>query len=150
MAGMLKTQLLHPQIWSALGRAGHGSRVLIADGNFPHATRRGPGADLVFLNLAPDLLRATDVLRVVAEVIPIEAATVMDTLKTGPYAMTDDPPIWREFEQILAPLDVPMPLARLERETFYQAAESGDVCLTIATGERRVYANLLLTIGVVR
>ncbi len=31
---MLKTQLLHPEILATLGGAGHGSKVLIADGNF--------------------------------------------------------------------------------------------------------------------
>ena len=33
---------------------------------------------------------------------------------------------------------------------FYVAGGSPDVCLCIATGEQRIYANLLLTIGVVR
>lgn len=30
---MLKTELLHPEILQALGEAGHGAQVLIADGN---------------------------------------------------------------------------------------------------------------------
>ena len=41
---MLKTRLLHPGILRALGEAGHGAQVLIADGNYPLgdplATRR--------------------------------------------------------------------------------------------------------------
>ena len=39
---MLKTRLLHPQILEALGEAGHGARVLIADGNYPLATQSNP------------------------------------------------------------------------------------------------------------
>ena len=35
------------------------------------------------------------------------------------------------------------------RFEFYDAARDSDVALVIATGEQRVYANLLLTIGVV-
>ena len=35
---MLKTNLLHPEILSALGSNGHGSMLLIADGNFPFST----------------------------------------------------------------------------------------------------------------
>jgi L-fucose mutarotase/ribose pyranase (RbsD/FucU family) len=35
---MLKGTLIHPQILEALGRAGHGSQILIADGNYPIAT----------------------------------------------------------------------------------------------------------------
>ena len=30
---MLKSQLLHPQILAALAKSGHGSKVLISDGN---------------------------------------------------------------------------------------------------------------------
>ena len=41
-------------------------------------------------------------------------------------------------------------LRSLERFKFYEEASSPDVCLTIATGEDRIYANLLLTIGVIR
>jgi len=33
---------------------------------------------------------------------------------------------------------------------FYEAAHHGDVALVIQTGEQRIYANLLLTIGVVK
>jgi L-fucose mutarotase len=147
---MLKYHLLHPQIAAALGRAGHGSKVLISDGNFPHWTKRGPNAEVVYLNLAPGLVTVTDVLRTLVSAIPIEAAEIMDTLKTGPYAMKDDPPIWQEFREILHVVGIEMQLQKLERFAFYNAAAQPDVCLTIATGEQRIYANLLLTIGVVR
>ena len=63
---MLIGKLIHPQLLSALGRAGHGSRVLISDGNNPHATARGRNAELVFLNLAPGLLGVCQVLKVLA------------------------------------------------------------------------------------
>jgi L-fucose mutarotase len=147
---MLKTQLLHPQISAALARAGHGSKVLISDGNYPHWTTRGPNAEVVFLNLAPGVLKVTDVLRVLTTAIPIEAAEIMDTNKSGPYAMSEDPPIWKEFEQLLSGTDCKGQLTKVERFAFYKVAGAEDVCLTIATGEQRIYANLLLTIGVVR
>jgi L-fucose mutarotase len=147
---MLKTQLLHPQITAALARAGHGSKVLISDGNYPHWTTRGPNAEVVYLNLAPGLPRVTDVLRVLTTAIPIEAAEIMDTNKTGPYVLSEDPPIWKEFEELLAGTDCRGQLTKVERFQFYKVAGASDVCLTIATGEQRIYANLLLTIGVVR
>jgi L-fucose mutarotase len=56
---MLKSRLLHPEILEALGRAGHSSKILIADGNYPFATQLGPGARLVSLNLSPGLVNAT-------------------------------------------------------------------------------------------
>ena len=136
---MLTYRLLHPEILRALGEAGHGSRVLIADGNYPLATRTNEHARRVYLNLAPDLLRVTDVLAVLAEAIPIEAANVM-TPDGG-----EEPAIFAEFRSLLPTIE----LAGLSRFDFYDAAGGPDLALGIATGERRVYANLLLTIGVV-
>ena len=96
---MLKTRLLHPQVLEALGEAGHGAQVLIADGNYPLLTRSNPASHRVFLNLAPGLLTVTDVLAVLADAIPIEAAHVMgpDTgdepgdLRGLPRAAAGDP-----------------------------------------------------------
>ena len=68
---MLTYQLLHPDILAGLAAAGHGATVLIADGNYPLVTRSHPAARRVYLNLAPDILRVTDVLGVVAGAIPI-------------------------------------------------------------------------------
>jgi L-fucose mutarotase len=147
---MLKAQLLHPQITAALARAGHGSKVLISDGNYPHWTKKGPNAEVVYLNLSPGQLTVTDVLKVLIGVIPIETAEIMDTNKTGPYVMKSDPEIWSEFREILKGTDCKGELTKIERFKFYDMAGTTDVCLTIATGEQRIYANLLLTIGVVR
>ena len=58
--------------------------------------------------------------------------------------------IWAEFCQILRETDCRGELTKIERFKFYEVAGTPDVCLTIATGEQRIYANLLLTIGVVR
>ena len=146
---MIKGSLLHPGILEALGRAGHGSKVLIADGNYPFATRLGPRASLVSLNLSPGIVSCTQVLEALVSAVPIEAAAVMATLKTGPYAMTDDPPIWADFQRILAGAGYEGQLEQIERFAFYEAAGTEDVALTIATAEQRIYANLLLTIGVV-
>ncbi|MEM7233471.1 MAG: RbsD/FucU family protein [Planctomycetota bacterium] len=147
---MLKTQLTHPQILEGLARAGHGSKVLIADGNYPSATTLGANARLVHLNLAPGTVSATDVLDALITAIPIEAAAVMETQKTGPYAMTEDPEIWGEFSKALEASGQSGALERVERFEFYERAARPDVSLTIATGEQRIYANLLLTIGVVQ
>jgi L-fucose mutarotase len=137
---MLRYQLLHPEILAALGTAGHGSRVLIADGNYPFVTGAFPAARRVFLNLAPGLVTVTDVLRTLADAMPIEAAHVM---------MPDsgvEPAIFAEFRGILGDGH---PLQKYGRFQFYDAARESDTALVIATGEQRIYANILLTIGVV-
>ena len=147
---MLNLPLIHPDILRALGRAGHGSQVLIADGNYPFRTTLGANAELVSLNLAPGIVSATDVLAALAPAIPVEAAAVMATAKDGPYTMPADPPIWAEFRALLAAHGFTGPLEQLERFAFYEAGRGADVALAVATGEQRIYANLLLTIGVIR
>lgn len=136
---MLKTRLLHPEILEALGEAGHGAQVLIADGNYPLATRSNPAGHRVFLNLAPGQVTVTDVLSVIADTIPIEAAHVM-----GPDS-GEEPGIYTEFRDLLPDTR----LQRLGRFEFYDMARGPDTALAIATGEQRIYANILLTIGVV-
>lgn len=136
---MLKTRLLHPEILAALGEAGHGAQVLIADGNYPLATRSNPNGYRVFLNLEPGLLTVTDVLSVLVDAIPIESAHVM-----GPEDGSE-PSVYADFRDLLPGKE----LTRLGRFEFYDMARGPDTALAIATGEQRIYANILLTIGVV-
>ncbi|MFY9486870.1 MAG: RbsD/FucU family protein [Bacillota bacterium] len=135
---MLKTKLIHPDILRSLAAAGHGSKVLIADGNYPFTTATNPVADLVFLNLAPGIVKVTEVLDVILSAIPVEAAHVMRPDEGG------EPPIFSEFRALLGG-DVP--LQPLGRHDFYDAAKGSDLALAVATGDQRWYANILLTIG---
>jgi L-fucose mutarotase len=144
---MLKSRLIHPELARALGAAGHGAKVLLADGNYPVSTRTPAGAARIFLNLAPGLIGVTDVLGVLVTAIPVEGAQVM-VPDEGP-----EPEVFADFRAILKDAAGPggpeVPLAPLSRDVFYAAASAPDVAVAIATGEQRLYANLLLTIGVV-
>ena len=136
---MLKQQLIHPEILEALAAAGHGSKVLITDGNYPASTMVGDNATLVYLNLAPGMPTVTEVLRVLLTAIPVEEAAVMEPAE-GP-----EPAIFDEFRALMPELQ----LTGYDRFLFYEEASGSDTCLQIVTGEQRIYANLLLTIGVV-
>ena len=136
---MLTHRLIHPDILQALASAGHGSKVLITDGNYPAITQIGENAALVYLNLAPGIPSVTEVLDVLLSAIPVEDAAVMDP-ETGP-----EPSIFAEFRGLLPGTE----LMRLGRFEFYEDASGPDTCLQIVTGDQRLYANLLLTIGVV-
>jgi len=137
---MLKYRILHPQLLGALARCGHGSRILIADSNYPHVTGAPAGAERVFLNLSPGLIAATDVLRALLDAIPVESATIM--LQED----SQEAPVVAEYRRLLPPGVEVRGLARFD---YYEAAKSPDTCLVIATGEQRQYANLLLVVGVV-
>lgn len=137
---MLKSRLLHPEILRALGSAGHGARVLIADGNFPFSTEAPPTATRVFLNLRPGLVSVTDVLETLVDAIPLEAALLMEP------ADGQSVPVQEHFRKLLPPTAT---VTRKTRHEFYAEARLPATALVIATGEQRRFANVLLTIGVV-
>lgn len=137
---MLRYPLIHPPLLGALARAGHGSVVLLADGNYPYATAVSPSAETVWLNLRPGQIPADDVLETLLSTVSVEAARVMAT-DTG-----DEPEIYGRFRELLPGVA----LHPLPRADFYAAARGPDLAVAIATGERRLYANILLTLGVVQ
>jgi L-fucose mutarotase len=138
---MLKTNLLHPEILSALGSNGHGSRLLIADGNYPFTTGVPENAKKVFLNLSPGMFSVPEVLKVIHDAVPIESYLVMLPPDETPQAIHD------EFYNILGK---DIPVKKVKKPDFYTEARSPDTFLVIATGEIRRFANILITIGVVK
>lgn len=145
---MLKHTLIHPKINEILGRAGHHSKVLIADGNYPAYNTLGPNAELVSLNLAPGLVSCTDVLKALITAIPIEAANTMGIPDGDPYKLQGDPPIWGDYRRIFGDAEIAVELQPIPKWEFYDAVASRDHVLTIQTAEQALWANLLLTIGV--
>ena len=75
---MLTSKLIHPEIMSALAYCGHGSKVLIADGNYPLAEKTG-NAKKVYLGLVPGMPTVTEVLKAIHSAVEIEKAEVMGT-----------------------------------------------------------------------
>jgi L-fucose mutarotase len=148
---MLKGKVLHPEILAGLASAGHLGKVLISDGNYPHNTAPNPRARIVWANFAPGVVDAVTILKIVAELVPIEEVAVMSPAMEGAFAMTDDPPIWNDFRKVLKDQsDFRGELLQLDKPEFNQLASDPSVCLVIATGEIQIYANILITIGVVR
>lgn len=134
---MLKTTCIHPEIMKVLSLCGHGDKILIADGNYPLNSKSGDAAK-VYLGLTSGKPEVTEVLKVLKGVINVEKAEVM--VPDGEL-----PPIFEEFAQILDG----MKLEKLGRYEFYDACCQPAVRLAISTGEKRLFANILLTIGVV-
>ena len=133
--------LLTPDLLHALASAGHGDRIAIVDANFPAAANARrlltlAGAD------------AAAALRAVLSVLPLDdfgpdPAAVMAVVgdpKSVPEAVA-------AFTRLLAGAGAAPP-ARLAREDFYAAARAAFA--VVATGERRLYGNIILTKGVVR
>ncbi len=145
---MLKHTLIHPKINEVLGRAGHHAKILIADGNYPASTTLGPNAELVSLNLSPGIVNCVDVLKAVLSAIPIDVVNTMGIPADDPYAAHGDPPIWKEYRQVLDQYRVSAPLTPISKWDFYEAVASRDHVLTIQTAEQALWANILLSVGV--
>ncbi|MEM8735842.1 MAG: RbsD/FucU domain-containing protein, partial [Planctomycetota bacterium] len=94
---MLKTKLLHPEILRACARSGHHSKILIADGNYPAASKIGPKAELVSLQLMPGVPTVAQVLDAILNEVPIDVFNTMGIDETDEYASQEDPPVWTEF-----------------------------------------------------
>ncbi|QDU98748.1 RbsD/FucU family protein [Lignipirellula cremea] len=145
---MLKMQLIHPTILGVLGGAGHHSKVLIADGNYPASSKIGPQAELLHLNLMPGLVTCNQVLQALISAVPLEAVNTMMYETTGPYALTEDPPVWDEYRQSMQDGGLEIGLEPIEKWAFYEAVATPDHVLTIQTADQQRFANILLTIGV--
>jgi len=135
---MLTIKLIHPQIMAALAKCGHGSKILIADGNYPLNEKSG-STEKVYLGLTRGQPTVTKVLEALLSVITVEKAEVMVPEDNS------EPEIFAEFRNCLNGMEL-TPLGRYE---FYDACmANGAIVLAISTGEQRVFANILLTVGV--
>ncbi len=144
---MLKTTLLHPEILRVVARAGHHSKILIADGNYPAATKRGPHAELVCLQLMPGVPTVAQVLRALLSALPIDQINTMGIPADDPYASRGEPPVWEEYRQVIAGSGAALVLDPILKWDFYQHVESPDHVLTIQTADQSLWANVLLTLG---
>src|SRR5579862_6601638 len=148
---MLKGKLLHPEILGGLASAGHLAKILISDGNYPSSTKPNPRAKIVWANFTPGVVDACTILRLVCTMVPIETVEVMAPAKTGQYAMKTDPSIWQEYRKILRDAaDFRDDLVQHQKPEFNASAQTEDLALVIATAETQIYANILLTVGVVQ
>ncbi len=144
---MLKTQLLHPDILHICAQAGHHAKILIADGNYPASTKKGPNAELVCLNLSPGCVNVSQALRAVLSAVPVDFVNTMGIPPDDSYAQKGEPPVWAEFRKIVKEARLKVKLEPISKWDFYKHVESPDHVLTIQTGDQALWANVLLTLG---
>lgn len=145
---MLKHKLIHPQINEIIGRAGHHGKILIADGNYPSSSKKGPNAEIVCLNLMPGVLNCAQVLEAILSAIPIDEINTMMYTQDDPYALDADPPVWDDYRKVIADAGLDLELKPIDKWDFYDAVATPDHILTVQTADRQRYANILLSIGV--
>lgn len=144
---MLKQQLIHPKLNEVLARAGHHARILIADGNYPASTKKGPHAEVVSLNLSPGVVTVAQALRALLSAVPVDHVHTMGIPPDDPYAQKGEPPVWEEYRRLITDAGFKLKLEPIPKWDFYEAVNSPDHVLTIQTGDQALWANVLLTMG---
>lgn len=145
---MLLSKLIHPQISAIAAAAGHHSTILIADGNYPSSSKKGPNAEVISMNLTPGVILCNQALDALLGAVPVEAIHVMESEADGPYALGGDPPVWDDYRKTIADAGLELELTKVDKWAFYEKVITPDHVLTIQTADQQRYANILLTIGV--
>lgn len=146
---MLNGPLLHPGILRILAESGHHSKVLIADGNYPAANKRGPRAELVSLQLMPGVPTVAQVFEAILGAVRIDEVHTMGVDRSDAYAAATpgDPPVWADYRRLLAAAKSSCQLTPIVKWDFYDAVASAEHVLTIQTADTQPWANLLLSLG---
>lgn len=144
---MLRHQLVHPEISAILAGAGHHSKILIADGNYPATTKKGPNAKVVHLNLAPGVVTVDQVLATLLSAVPVDGVHTMGIPADDSYASEGEPPVWAEYRKTIADAGLKHDLVPISKWEFYEAVNSEDHVLTIQTADVALWANVLLVMG---
>jgi L-fucose mutarotase len=132
--------ILGPDLLHALRSLGHGDELVIADANFPSHSM---GPRVVRLDGIDAVAAADAILTHLPLDTFADAAAFRMEVVGDPTAV---PPICIAFGDLVRRLAGPFEVARLERFAFYERARRAQVI--VATGERRLYGNLILKTGV--
>jgi L-fucose mutarotase len=144
---MLKSLLIHPDITAIIARAGHHAKILIADGNYPASTKKGPNAAVICMNLMPGCITVAQALEALLSAVPVDHINTMGIPADDSYAQAGEPPVWETFRSIVKKSGSSVTLEPILKWDFYKHVESPDPVLTIQTGDQALWGNILLTLG---
>ena len=134
--------LLGPELLRVLRAMGHGDEIVIADANFPsesvHKTViRADGVDAVRMTQA------------IVSVLPLDDFVPAAVFRMAVVDKPEEvPAIIEDFKYVLVKNRYRGPIEAIERFAFYERAKKAFA--VVATGETRLYGNLILKKGVIR
>lgn len=131
--------LLGPDLLWTLRAMGHGDTIAIVDANFP--------AQRLAKRLYRGEADAVRTVRAILSVLPVDTAEPNAVQRMAAASDKDPPPILADFEAELRRASVAAEVAPLTRQVFYD--HSAQAFAIVATAERRLYGNLILTKGVI-
>ncbi len=137
--------VLSPELLKTICEMGHGDSIVIADGNFPIGLM---GKDARIIRC--DGHGCCEIMDAVLQLFPldpyVESPVTLMQLIPGDTVKT---PIWDEYHKIAGTYDKrgEQAFSHIERFAFYEKAKKAYAI--VATGEKALYANMILQKGVV-
>ena len=143
---MLKNipSILSPQLLKVLCEMGHGDEIILADGNFP---TESVGKNAIVIRA--DGHGTTELLKAILPYFPLDQyvekpVALMEVVPGDPCI----PKIWEDYKvELQNEGHGEEKIEKMERFAFYERAKHAYAL--IATGEKAIYANVLLKKGVV-
>ena len=141
---MLKSldPLLSPDLLQVLAAMGHGDELAIVDANFPATA-------LARCLVRLDGIEAPRALEAVLTLLPLDDFVAAPLAVMQDPNAKEDPPVIAAFRQIARAAEGhEVTLEAVDRFAFYERARGAFAVL--ATGERRLYGNIIAKKGVIR
>jgi len=131
--------IISPELMMVLMEMGHGDEIALADGNYP-AESAG------VLTIRADGHSIPELLEAILLFLPLDQFEAHNVfyMDNGQEAKLQ---IWQRYEDIFKAYGENYSIKTLERFPFYQRA--AQAYAIVATGERSLYANIILKKGVV-
>jgi L-fucose mutarotase len=138
-------KILSPQLLKVLCEMGHGDTLVIGDGNFP---AESIGKDSIVIRM--DGHTVPEILDAILKLYPLDTYVdkPVNLMEVVP-GDTVETPIWDVYKDIVSKHDArgANTIGHIERFAFYEEAKKAYA--VIATSEKALYANVILTKGVV-
>lgn len=138
-------EILSPELLKVLDEMGHSDRIVISDGNFP-AHSVGKNAIVI----RADGHGVPEILDAILRLMPLDTyvehpVSLMEVMPGDPV----ETPIWDKYREIVTRYDERgnKAIGTIERFRFYK--EASEAYAIVVTGEKALYANVMLQKGVV-
>lgn len=132
-------KILPPELVKIMMEMGHGDKIVIADGNFPcHSV----GQRVVHL----DGHNVPEIMEAMLKLFPLDTYSKPVALMSVVPGDNVETPIWDTYKEIIKN-HTNEDFTFIERFAFYEEAKKAYA--VIATSEKALYANVMLTKGVV-
>lgn len=141
---MLKgiSPVISPTLLKILDEMGHGDEILLADANYPVESA---GVKNNLLVVRADGIGITKILESILKILPLDTFLEYNVVLMTPEK--GQPGIWKEYEKILHESGEEVKIKKIPRFEFYDLASKSYAI--VATGERALYANIILRKGVI-